>query len=202
MRLKTDHEKPTTIAELEACMLKEFVPPDEQSRAKVQLMELKMKGSMDKHVQKFESLIEVANVPTNEEYLLFFMSIPAKFKEKLSEKYPSGDPPTEGGMSTVYTDLRNWAISMKWAETEKTVTRDTVLEHSRTRKHHRDNSNQHKWNTNEEDNTLESWGPVKTGEKLIYIKSDRCMDCGKKGWSQRDHPCRLKKRIFTNVSKN
>ena len=77
------------------------------------------------------------------------MSIPAKFKEKLSEKYPSGDPQAEGEMSTVYKYVRNWAIYMKWAEKEKTVTRDTVLEHSKTRKYHGETSKQHKWNKNE-----------------------------------------------------
>ena len=34
----------------------------------------------------------------------------------------------------------------------------------------------------------------------MYIKADRCMDCGKKGWKDKSNPCRQNK--DKDVSKN
>lgn len=44
MRLEEEGRKPQTMAELQAAMIKEFVPPDEKARAKIELMNFKMKG--------------------------------------------------------------------------------------------------------------------------------------------------------------
>ena len=113
MRLESRGEKPTDVDALQMAMLKEFVQSDECARAKVRLMEIKMRSSMDEHVSKFKRLVEITEVPENEEYIFFFMSLPGKYIQKMSEKYPSGMPPSDGGMTTVCEDARNWALSMK-----------------------------------------------------------------------------------------
>ena len=46
--------------------MKEFVPLDEKARAKLELMELKMKGSMDSHVAIFKKLAEITSIPLKE----------------------------------------------------------------------------------------------------------------------------------------
>lgn len=80
MRLESRGEKPTDVNALQVAMLKEFVPPDERARAKFRLMEKKMTSSMDEHVTKFKKLVEITEVPENEEYIFFFMRLSGKYK--------------------------------------------------------------------------------------------------------------------------
>lgn len=43
------------------------------------------------------------------------------------------------------------------------------------------------------DHNAISWGQMKCGEFGLYRREDRCGGCGKKGWSDPDHPCRTKR---------
>ena len=205
MNLEDRNEKPDSIEALQRAMIMEFVPPDEQARAKVSLMEIKMKGSMDTHVSKFKKLIEITAVPENEEYIFFFMSLPRKFKQKFSEKYPSGVPPQQGGRRKVYENARTWALALKWSEEEgndkaKIFTKDKWSSEKPSKYQSRTGREPKRYST--KDNSMESWGPAQSGEKVMYIKAGRCMDCGKTGWSDPSHPCRKKGDRISTASKN
>lgn len=89
-KLEEEGACPTTLAELYEAMIKEFVPPDEVCKAKIELMAFKMKGSMDIHVKKFKSLIEGTGKFLTEAYVCFFMSLPAQYKKEFHKRFPSG----------------------------------------------------------------------------------------------------------------
>ena len=114
MRTEEEGRKPSSITELQDAMMKEFVPPDEKARAQLELMDLKMKESMNIHIARFKKLAEITSVPLKEAYMLFFMSMPAKYKQELHKKYPTGSPPTDVEMSDVYEHARTLAVAMQW----------------------------------------------------------------------------------------
>lgn len=91
-RLEARDQKPSTFDELQAAMLKEFVPSNEKARAQLKLMTFKMRGTIDKHIEEFVDLIEICDTPTREAYAFFFMSVPQYLKGKLSEEFPESDP--------------------------------------------------------------------------------------------------------------
>lgn len=207
MNLEERGEKPASIEALQRSMIKEFVPPHEQARAKVRLMEIKMKGSMDSHVSKFKKLIEITAVLENEEYIFFFMSLPGNFKQNFSEKYPAGVPPQKGCMRAVYDDARNWALALKWSEedgtdTAKSLPKDKWRSEKPSKYHKESQTRKDQKIFSSKDNSMESWGHAQSGEKLIYIKAGRCMECGKRGWSDLDHPCRKKDGRISTTAKN
>lgn len=47
------------------------------------------------------------------------MTLPGRYQHKMSEKHPSGMPSSDGGMTAVYEDSRNLALSLKRSEEEK-----------------------------------------------------------------------------------
>lgn len=113
IRLETRGKKARHVNDLQKLLIKEFVPPDDRARAKVSLIEIQMRSSKGKHFSKFNKLVEITDAPENEEYIFIFMSLPGKYKPKVSEKYPSGMLTGDKGMTAVYEDAQNWALSMR-----------------------------------------------------------------------------------------
>ena len=119
MRTEEEGRKPSSITELQDAMMKEFVPPDEKARAPLELLELKMKESMDSHIARFKKLAEITSVPLKEAYMLFFVNMAAKYKQEFHKKYPTGSPPTDVEMFDVYEHDRTLAVAMQWTSGER-----------------------------------------------------------------------------------
>ncbi len=200
MRLERHQKKPVTVEELETALIKEFVPPNEVALAKVALMEFKKSESIDKHIMRFQELVELCDTPLSEAYTFFFKSLPTHFKEELTKKYPTSEPDS---MLTVYENVRTLDLSRRWADKDEEQKSSTKGESSAGK---RDSSQGGKYGkydkgnggrgskaghhgSSKSDTTL-SWGPVKPGEHTKYRAADRCMKCGEKGWSDTAHPCR------------
>ena len=143
--------------------------------------------------------------------MLFFMSMPAKYKQECHKKYATGSPPTDIEMSDVCEHARTLAVAMQWTSGENSY--GYVSGHGKVKNDNEEGYTSGKSNTGsnkgqpgtrkvskQKDDSLESWGPKQPGETFIYIKADRCMDCGKKGWKDNSHPCRENK--DKDVSKN
>lgn len=134
-----------------------------------------------------------------EAYIFFFMSLPARYKQDFHRKFPSGSPPPDVDMSDVYEHARTLSVALQWTDEKKETVNQTKGHYSvgkETRKNDErtNRSTDAKNKTTQEkkgkDDSLESWGPKQTGEAWMFIKADRCMDCGKKGWKVEGHPCR------------
>lgn len=57
--LDKDTKKPTTVLKLDEAVIRELVLSDEKARAKIELMDMKMSGSMYLHVRKSKKLIKI-----------------------------------------------------------------------------------------------------------------------------------------------
>lgn len=200
-RLEARDQKPSTFDELQAAMLKEFVPSNEKARAQLKLMTFKMRGTIDKHIEEFVDLIEICDTPTREAYAFFFMSVPQYLKGKLSEEFPESDP---ADISDVYKCARKHEIAEKWAsgkqESNKQSSPNTNTEKNEKLRSSRP-GNSGKPNTGK-DHNAESWGPAQKGEGRLYRDNDRCCKCGKKPWSDPNHPCRKVGKPHDTQSKN
>ncbi len=184
MRLEREGKKPITLDELQSEMLKEFVPSDEQTQAKSKLIKLKFKSNMEKHIATFQEYVQICDTPKSEAYLFFFMGLTPKYKEEFIKKYPTEDP---SSVQEVYEYARTIDMSVTWGQEEK----DTLTKPSPTASKNNDNSNlKVKRKALLQNKDAVSWGKAKKGEGDIYRKDDRCMKCGKKGWSDKSHPCR------------
>ncbi len=82
MRLEKTNKKLTTITELQECMISEFVPSYEVTRAKHALVKIKYKSNIENHISRFQDYVEICSTPLSEEYLFFFLSLPPKYREK------------------------------------------------------------------------------------------------------------------------
>ena len=80
--MEEDGWRPFSVDALKTAMLKRYAPKNEISKAKIDLMELKMnsKQSMEDFISKFQEFVEITNTPLSEELIFFFMSISNKFK--------------------------------------------------------------------------------------------------------------------------
>ncbi len=85
MRLEQSSTKPTTLADLQAAMISEFVPADEKARAKVRLMNLRISKSLEAHLSIFQDLVEICGTPLSEAYLFSYMSLPGNFKQEFTK---------------------------------------------------------------------------------------------------------------------
>lgn len=175
MRLEQNDAKPTTIDDLQTMMISEFVPHDERARAKVRLMNMELKTSIETHIEKFQDLIEICATPISEAYIYFFMSLPAVYKEEFTKRFP--DQPAN--IQEAYNHARTLSRAKQWTKANSL-------------------SKSGKWDgptgsnpkSGKKDNTKISWGPAKKGEGKLYRSQDRCCKCGVKGWSDPSHPCR------------
>ncbi len=178
MRCERAGTKPTTVAELQAAMIKEFVPADEKARAKMDLMNIEMKASMDAHIAKFQELVEICSTPLSEAYLFFFMSLQPNYKQEFTKKYPTGEPES---MQEVYEHARTLELSMKWTKSNK-----ESIDKNALGKKKKESLGDPSTKKPKKDEDL-CWGPAKRHEIGLYKKKDRCMKCGLAGWSKPGH---------------
>lgn len=199
-KLEASGKKPGKMSELRAAMLRQFVPTDEQARARNRLMDLQMKPrtTLESHINTFEDLMEICETPLNESYGYFFRSLPGYFKEELHKKFPAGVPPQEDtNLERVFEVVRTLDVARAWnAQSSKSTN-----EHNSFKGQHGDHKDKN-WNATSDkkkekrptkDDSLASWGPAQNGERNMYRQTGRCMKCGKKGWNDPDHPCRKTK---------
>ena len=186
MRLEQTKTKPATLEQLESLMIKEFVPSDERARARMKLITLHMKTSVDAHLTQFQELLHCVNMPLSEVYLFLFLSLPPAFKEELTKKFPTGEPK---GMTEVYEFIRTLERSHQWArrfnrpdsfdsftplkKPTGTAPRGTSSPAPKLRER-----------SKTKDSNLLSWGPAQKGERNHYRRNDRCFKCGNKGYSK------------------
>lgn len=190
-RVETSLEKPDNLEKLQVMMLKHFVPANEKTRAVTKLWAFKMISKMDKHINEFIELVELAEASEKEAYNYFFNSLPGRFQKEFIEEFPTGDFKT---MEDVYDIARKLAFSEEFLVKDK-PRRGNVSQDKPT------SINQHKESTNKSNFSVQQtkkdpnvlcWGPAKKGEGKIYRLHDRCCKCGKGPWSDPNHPCRLK----------
>lgn len=66
--LENDDTKPTTLEALESAMFKDFVPANEKNKAKVKLMNLKLKTSVKEHIFFSQELVNISETPRSDLY--------------------------------------------------------------------------------------------------------------------------------------
>lgn len=73
MRQENAGKEPGSMEELRKAMVAEFVPSIEKSQAKMELVALRMnaKDSTDKHIDKFEELMDTSETEISEAYSYF-----------------------------------------------------------------------------------------------------------------------------------
>ena len=72
-KLEKVNRKTSSLTELEALTLKEFVSSDERARARMKLMTFKQTKDVDSHIMRFQELVEVCNMGVTEMYLFFIL---------------------------------------------------------------------------------------------------------------------------------
>ena len=171
-------------------MIKEFVSANAKTKAEFKLMSFKMQGSMDSHIATFKDLIELCDTPTKEAYTFFFMSLPDKYKSKFSIRFPSTYPES---IDEAYEYARVVENSLLWSATknQKDKKEGSIAKGRTSEKPaaHREVKKPYTPPT-EKDHNADSWGPAQRREGRMYKANDRCCKCGKKPWSDPNHPCR------------
>lgn len=189
MRLEESDAKPTTLDQLQTMMVKEFVPSDERSRARMKLLTLQMKKNAESHISHFQDLVQMCNMPLSETYLFFFMSLTGKFKEEFTKKFPTGEP---DNMQEVYDFARTIDRSIQWSKSADkgdnpgSSGRNSGFGGKKDVPRTKPNGGR---KPNKDDGAL-SWGPAKKGERNIYRSNDRCFFCGVKGYSTNSCDCK------------
>lgn len=154
-------------------------------------MTLKMRGTIDKHVDEFTELIEICHTPTREAYAFFFISVSQYLKGKLSEEFPESDPVD---MKEVYKCARKHEIAEKWATGKQDKPQHTPVPNEGKKYKGKPaitgNGINDKSKGTVKDPNAANWGPAQKGEGRLYRDNDRCCKCGKKPWSDPSHPCR------------
>lgn len=188
--LEANDKKPSTIEELRTIMFKEFVPANEKNIAKIRLMNLKMKSSVEEHISYFQDLVNISQTPQSELYHYFFMSLPSSYKELFTRQFPSQEP---DDIHEAYELARTLSLAASWRTQGKTKIQDSD---QKTGTQKGSSSNKEQPNVAEKDEfykskDLKTWGPwPNSSEKHHYFKVGRCTKCGEKGWSDPDHPCK------------
>ena len=197
MSMEKADTKPTTLDELQNMLIKEFVPSDERSRARMSLLTLQMRQkATEAHIACFQELVEMCSMPLSETYLFFFMSLSGKFKEEFTKKFPTGEPED---MQTVYDFARTIDRSIQWSKTTEKGSpnqssgstssappRGTLVLY----RGQKEGFNVHRSASTQKDENLLSWGPAKQGEKNMYRRNDRCFSCGGKGFKAGTCACK------------
>lgn len=94
----------------------------------------------------------------------------------MSEKYPSGMPPSDGGMTAVYEDARNWALSMKCSVEEKRekipqYRKDGKPSDNNQPKYRKDDKNwKEKRSQTPKDESMVSWVPSSLGKSSFISR--------------------------------
>lgn len=213
-RLEQDGKKPQTLEELRTAMSDEFVPANEIAQPRVQLMEMKRDDfkKLEDFISKFEDLVIICGTPINEAYICFFNSLPRSMKGKFTEKFPTSQPLDRYGNPNMQAALdyaRTLELSMKMSGTSQKYQQDNKrFGGGRRNKSANANGENNLENSEmankDKDPDAVSWGPAKKGEGRLYRSSDRCCICGKKPFSDPNHPCRkdIEKRRQNRHSKN
>lgn len=193
MREENAGRNPESMDDLRKRMFKEFVPSIEKSQAKMELVALRMvtKDDTDKHIDRFEELMETSETDLSEAYSYFFMTLPDSYKEDLT-KFFEGEVPTE--IYTAYKRVRTIAMAKKWTShaADKTkvpdkASQDTKGSSNRNSAYTKSGNTARRELKNDDDN----WGKARNaGERVVYRAANRCFDCGKSGWTDPAHPCR------------
>ena len=178
-------------------MFKEFVPSMEKQQAKQELLSLRWNygTEMNKHIEKFEELMEVSETESSEAYNYFFLTLPDNHKADLT-KFFEGSQPSD--IYLAHKRIRTFIIADKWSNQKKEAN-NKKKDHKSTQFYKTEGSNisDSKKHDKKEKRELaadaESWGPVQKGEVGKYIRADRCCKCGKKQYSDPNHPCRKDK---------
>ncbi|CAN8069703.1 unnamed protein product [Agarophyton chilense] len=113
-KIENEDNKSQTIDKFRDAMKREFVPPDETAKAKIELIDIKMKGYMDERVKRFKKPIKMTGTSLKEEYVYFFMIVPSAYKEEFHKKLPRGKPRADTVMSVVFKFARDVATSKHW----------------------------------------------------------------------------------------
>ena len=66
MGLEDGNENPETVSDLRVVIIREFVPPNEQARAKAKLMKLKLLTAVDGYINQFRELVNICRTPLSE----------------------------------------------------------------------------------------------------------------------------------------
>lgn len=204
MRLEESGQRPADLDELRKQMIKEFVPSIEKSQAKMELVALKMglKDEIDKHIDRFEELMETSQTDMKEAYSYFFLTLPDSFKVDLT-KYFEGETPDD--IHRAYRRVRTLGLTRTWSETEtkKSTSKPSGQKDTDGGGNHQNTNSGGKQSkkSRELKESDPEWGRARTyQERRQYSKQGRCFKCGKEGWADPDHPCRKEK--STEKSKN
>ena len=184
MDLEEEGKKPESLDELEKMMLAEFVPSDERARARMKLMSLQQKKSIESHITTFQELVAVCKMPISETYLFFFLSLNGKFKEECTKQFPTGEPKS---MKEVYNFARTIDRSIQWNPSEVKDGKGKDPKPNVKKVVHKESGSPPK----KEDSTV-SWGPAKKGERNLYRSKDRCFVCGCTGYKTKTCSCHEK----------
>lgn len=194
MRLESQEQAPETIDQLKTLMIKEFIPSIEKSQAKMALVSLRMNytDDVDKHIDKFEELMEISGTDMAEGYSYFFLTLPDSFKVDLT-KFFEGEAP--GDIHSAYKRVRTLGLTRTWTSSGRKKSDPNPNKDDKNN----DPKNPDPKNTGKVPRELDpkddTWGRAKNkAEAKIYSKHDRCFKCGKVGWSEPDHPCKKKKK--------
>ena len=196
MRMEKANTKPGTLDELQDMLIKEFVPSDERSRARMKLLTLQMKRSTEAHITLFQELVEMCSMPLSEMYLFFFMSLTGKFNEEFTKNFPTGEPQD---IQLVYDFARTIDRSLQWGKSSEKGSSPHVSGSSGSAlaqmpysvKSQNRGNGLNKAPLASKDGNLLSWGPANQGEKNMYRQNDRCFKCGVKGF--KSDTCNCKK---------
>ena len=109
--LEHANKKPKTVSDLQVALIREFVPPDEQARAKAKLMKLKLLKTVDGYINQLRELVDICQTPLSEAYLFFFSGLPDDFKEEFTKKYPTG---MADNLQDVYKHARTIEMASQW----------------------------------------------------------------------------------------
>lgn len=199
MRLEQNENCPTSLGQLKNLMIEEFVPSTEKSQAKMSLVTLRMTANedVDKHIDRFENLMEVSNTDMKEAYNYFFLTLPDSFKVDLT-KFFEGESPED--IHKVYRRVRTLGLTRAWTKSgsdkKEVQERDQGKPSQKGQKSNPKNNPGKKidYTPRELKPEEEEWGKARNrNEAKEYSKHDRCFKCGKVGWSDPNHPCKKKK---------
>lgn len=193
MRTEASAKSPATFEELRKLMFKEFVPSIEKSQAKMDLVALKMKmgDATDKHIDKFEELMETSKTDMSEAYSFLFMTLPEEIKEDLTKHF-EGETPQD--IHEAYRRVRTIAMAKKFMSKENDKRQGKPGgKGTNYPKPTKQEGQPFKGNGGRRELSKDDveWGKARNGgERIVYRSADRCFECGKKGWSDSEHPCR------------
>ncbi len=162
-------------------------PLTKRSVLVIKLTNIKMKQSVDQHIEDFQELAEICGTPDREAYTLFLLSLPKEFKQDFSKEFRLGSP---AGMKDAYEFARTCEISNQWNWNPQEKRSDKAYRTSSTITGRVSTSERKA--ANKKDPNNRNWGTAQKVEGKLYRQHDRCCKCGKGPWSDPQHPCLMK----------